>query len=87
MRTTVRKIGNSRGVLIPSALLAACRIETEIELRIDEGRLVMEPVRAPRAGWFDSVAANKEAAAGLLDWPDVLPGDDNDDGDDRDWVW
>ena len=87
MRTTVRKIGNSRGVLIPSALLTACRIEPEIELRIDEGRLVLEPVRAPRAGWFDSVAANKDAVAGLVDWPDVLPGGDNDDGDDRDWVW
>ena len=81
MRTTVRKIGNSRGVLIPAALLAACRIETEIDLRIDEGRLVLEPVRAPRAGWFDSFAANKEAAAGLVDWPDVLPGDD------KDWEW
>lgn len=78
MRTTVRKIGNSRGVLIPAALLAACRIEDEIELRLDNGRLVMEPVRAPRAGWFDNAVASKETAAA---WPDVLPGDD------KDWVW
>ena len=81
MRTTVRKIGNSRGVLIPAALLAACRIENEIELRIDEGRLVMEPVRAPRAGWFDNFVVNKDTAAGLHDWPDVLAGDD------KDWAW
>lgn len=81
MKTTVRKIGNSRGVLIPAALLAACRIENEIELHIDEGRLIMEPVRAPRAGWFDNFVANKETAAGLLDWPDVLAGDD------KDWTW
>lgn len=78
MRTTVRKIGNSRGVLIPAALLAACRIEDEIDLHIEEGRLVMEPVRAPRAGWFDNFATGKKIAAA---WPDVLPGDD------KDWAW
>jgi antitoxin MazE len=81
MRTTVRKIGNSRGVLIPAALLAACRIENEIELHIADGRLVMEPVRAPRAGWFDNFDAGKETATGSSDWPDVLAGDD------KDWVW
>jgi antitoxin MazE len=81
MRTTVRKIGNSRGVLIPAALLAACRIENEIELHIADGRLVMEPVRAPRAGWFDNFGASKETTARSPEWPDVLSGDD------RDWVW
>ena len=81
MKTTVRKIGNSRGVLIPAALLSACHIENEIELRIEEGRLVMEPVRAPRAGWFDNFAASKENAGALHDWPDVLAGDD------KDWAW
>ena len=79
MIITVRKIGNSRGILIPAALLAACRIENEIELHVDEGRLVMGPVRAPRAGWFDKLAAEKEAAG--TGWPDVLPGGD------KDWAW
>ena len=78
MRTAVRKIGNSRGVLIPAALLAACRIEDEIELHIEQGRLVIEPVRAPRAGWFDSFAPSKETAAA---WSDVLAGDD------KEWAW
>ena len=81
MKTTVRKIGNSRGVLIPAALLAACRIENEIELHIDDGRLVIAPVRAPRAGWFNNFTENKDTAAALHDWPDVLAGDD------ADWVW
>jgi antitoxin MazE len=78
VRTTVRKIGNSRGVLIPAALLAACRIEDEIELHIDDGRLVIEPVRAPRAGWFDNFATSRETTEA---WPELLSGDD------KDWVW
>jgi antitoxin MazE len=53
MRTTLRKIGNSRGVLIPAALLAECGISDEIELRLEGTRIVIEPVKAPRAGWFD----------------------------------
>ena len=78
MKTTVRKIGNSRGVLIPAALLAACRIENEIELHIHDGRLIMAPVRAPRAGWFDNVVVGRETTA---EWPDVLAGDD------KEWTW
>ncbi|WP_373509646.1 AbrB/MazE/SpoVT family DNA-binding domain-containing protein [Thiocapsa sp.] len=53
MRTTLRKIGNSRGVLIPAALLAKCGIRDEIELRLEGSRIVIEPVSRARAGCFD----------------------------------
>ena len=52
MKSTVRKIGNSRGVLIPASFLAACEIENEIELHLDGNRIVIEPIRSPRVGWF-----------------------------------
>lgn len=57
MYTTLRKIGNSRGVLIPAALLAECGISNEIELRLENGRIVIEPARAARDGWFDGYQA------------------------------
>jgi antitoxin MazE len=53
MKSTLRKIGNSRGILIPASFLAACEIDNEIELRLDGNRIVIEPVRAPRDGWFE----------------------------------
>jgi len=67
MRTTLRKVGNSRGVLIPAALLAECRIEGAVELTVEAGRLVITPVKAPRAGWFDGYQADEDedAWAGL----------------------
>ena len=41
MKTTLRKIGSSRGAMIPAPLLAACEIMDEVELTIEEGRLIL----------------------------------------------
>lgn len=53
MRAALRKVGNSRGILIPAALLAECRIEGAVDLTVENGRLVITPLQEPRAGWFD----------------------------------
>ncbi|BCU05745.1 AbrB/MazE/SpoVT family DNA-binding domain-containing protein [Allochromatium tepidum] len=78
MRTTLRKIGNSRGVLIPAALLAECGIQDEIDLRLEGTRLIIEPVPTTRAGWFDGYRAEDDPDA----WAD-LPVD----ADSGDWQW
>jgi len=78
MRTSLRKIGNSRGIIIPAALLAAAEIGDEVELRQEAGRLVIESVKAPRAGWFDGYNAEEDEDF----WAD-LPFDEGID----EWVW
>lgn len=78
MRTTLRKIGNSRGVLIPAALLVECGISDEIELRLEGARIVIEPVRAPRVGWFEGYRAADDADA----WEGLPPGSDS-----EEWEW
>ena len=62
MRTSLRKIGNSRGIIIPTALLATCDIEAEVEMRVENNRIIIEPV-APvlRQGWFEKYIAEKDA--------------------------
>lgn len=82
MRTTIRKVGNSRGVLIPAALLAQCQIESAVELTVEEGRLVIVPVRAPRAGWAEAAAAIAAQGEDEPLWPARF--DDEEDGE---WVW
>ena len=53
MRTTIRKIGNSRGVLIPAAFLASCQIEDQVEMQLQDRQIVIKPVRRKlRDGWF-----------------------------------
>ena len=50
MRAQVKKWGNSASVRIPASVLAATglRIDQEVEIREDEGRVVIEPVADSR---------------------------------------
>ena len=46
MLSTVRQIGNSRGVLIPAAFLALCQIEDQVDMRFEDGAIIIKPVNA-----------------------------------------
>ena len=54
MLSQLRKIGNSRGIIIPAALLEACELGDEVDLRLEGKTLVIEALNAPRKAWFDS---------------------------------
>lgn len=79
MRSTLRKIGNSRGVLIPASLLAACEIDGEIEMHLEGGRIVIEPVSTPRAGWFDQFQPDADEDV----WKDM----EETDKETEEWKW
>ena len=64
MRANLRKVGNSRGIIIPASLLASCELGDEVELSLVGKTLVIEAVKKPRTNWFD----NYQTA----DDPDVL---------------
>ncbi len=53
MRTSLRKVGNSRGVIIPAVLLAACEMGDEVDIKLEGKNLVIASVKEPRAGWFE----------------------------------
>lgn len=53
MRISLRNVGNSRGIIIPAALLAACEIEDEVEVILEGKTLLLVPIHTPRAGWFN----------------------------------
>lgn len=78
MRSTLRKIGNSRGVIIPAALLNACGLTETVELRLEGSRLIIEAFKTPRADWFRGYDAPRD-----LDAWDGLPLD----ADTVDWEW
>ena len=54
MRTSIVRIGNSRGIRIPKALLEQCRLEGTVELDVRDGQLVVRPVDRPRLGWDEA---------------------------------
>ena len=87
MLTSVRQIGNSRGVLIPAAFLASCQIEDQVDLQLQDGQIVIKPVkRRLRVGWFDQTTPTSEVVlaqerAEAQDWSDAPIVDDSE------WVW
>ena len=78
MRTNLRKVGNSRGLIIPAALLAACEMGEEVDIRLEGKNLVIAPIKAPRADWFTGYLpeADIEPLA-------ILPIDEGG----EEWVW
>jgi len=51
MQVDVVRIGNSRGIRLPAAILKQCGIVSKVELEVEKGRLVMKPVKVPRQSW------------------------------------
>ena len=76
------RIGNSRGLRIPKALLDEASLTEEVELRAEPGKLTVRAVDAPRAGWAEVARRARTAEDDqLLDPPF------RNDFDDYDWRW
>jgi len=61
MITTIRRMGNSQGVLIPKPLLQQVGLLDEAEMRVEGDALVLRRLKAaPREGWAE---ASRELAA------------------------
>lgn len=54
MKSSIVRIGNSRGIRIPKALLEQCGLEDTVELEVEGDRLIIRPARSPREGWADA---------------------------------
>jgi antitoxin MazE len=81
MRASLIRIGNSKGLRIPKPVLEQCGFESEVELRVEPGRLVVLPVAAPRAGWNEAFARAGSEQELLL--PDAVRSE----FDDAEWTW
>ena len=78
MRTTLLRIGNSQGVILPKAILAEVGFERDIDMAVEGGAVVLRnPEGHPRQGW---ASASREIAAAeddALAWPEFAnTGDD-----------
>jgi antitoxin MazE len=79
MITEIRRVGNSRGIIIPKPMLKEAGLEKEAEIALERGAIVLrKPLRNPREGWAE--ASRRIAAAGddRLIWPEFGNRDDGD---------
>ncbi len=63
MLATIRRLGNSQGILIPKPLLQQVGLVDQAEMRVEGDALVLRrPKAAPRSDW--AAASRKLAALG-----------------------
>jgi antitoxin MazE len=73
MRASVRKLGNSSGVIIPKSLLRdlGVTVGDRVEMALEAGRIVLVPIRRrARAGWSEASQSIAEARDDPLVWPE-----------------
>jgi antitoxin MazE len=88
MKARIVRIGNSRGIRIPQPLLKQTGLADEVDIRVEDNRLVITPVEPdptpPRKGW--AKAFKEMAAAGddaLLAGDQPVPSR----WDEEEWEW
>ncbi len=53
MRTTIRKIGNSKGIIIPSSFLTETGLEDSVEMSLVDHTIVIRPaLKELREDWY-----------------------------------
>lgn len=85
MKTKIVKIGNSRGIRIPKSFIDESGLKSEVELELDNGKIIIKPISKAREVW--ELAFRKMAKAGddsLLD-SDVVHKLSN--WDEEEWEW
>jgi antitoxin MazE len=78
MRTAIRKLGNSSGVIIPKSMLADIGIAAgdAVDLSLEDSRIIITPQkRKPREGWaqaFDEVEELGDEDLAWLEFPNAV---------------
>jgi antitoxin MazE len=83
MKVNLIPIGNSKGVRIPASVIKACGLSDELEMRVENGVILLAPARHVREGWG---AAFHKMAAAEDDTP-VTPEALDNAFDTEDWTW
>ena len=70
MEARLIRIGNSRGIRIPKALIEAAGLDAPLRMRVVDSGLLIERVGEPRVGWAAAARELRDRGDdGLLDDP------------------
>lgn len=82
MKLKLVRIGNSRGVRIPKAVIQQCGFGDTVEAHVEEDRLVA-PERRARQGWKNAFAAAGSSARDASAFKTLPPSQFDAEG----WTW
>ena len=79
MITLIRRLGNSRGIIIPKPILKGAGLEEEAEMALERGAIVLrKPRQHPRLGWAKASRRLAESGDDHMAWPEFSNRDDKD---------
>jgi len=81
MRASIIKIGNSRGLRLPKAIIEQCGFDNEVEIQVRNNEVIIRPIKRPRHDWeeaFKNMA--KKGDDHLIEFPDSQ-------WDKEEWEW
>ena len=82
MKTRLVRIGNSRGVRLPKAIIAQAGLTDEVELGVRDGAVVIARATSARSGWADAARQMRQRDEDrLLDAPTPTRFDE------KEWQW
>ncbi len=82
MKTRLVRIGNSRGVRLPKAIIAQAGLTEEVELDVRDGAVVIARAPSARSGWADEARQMRQRGEDLLLDPPVPTLFDE-----KEWEW
>ena len=81
MKSAIRKMGNSHGVIIPKPLLEeiGAKANDPVDVKVKKGKIILSPApHHPRAGWAEASKQLRDAGEGGLVWPEFPNDGDKD---------
>jgi antitoxin MazE len=54
MKAKIIKIGNSKGIRLPKAVVEQCDFKDEVSLLVKENKLIITSHKKPRQGWAEA---------------------------------
>ena len=87
MKLAIIKIGNSRGIRLPKAILEQVGFEDSVEIEVRGGEVILRlPEHKPREGWEEQFRAAFEKHGPPED-EELLLGDFPNEFDHTEWTW
>ena len=85
METTIVKIGNSKGLIIPKKLLSTFGEARQVDIQVKDGGLLITPLTESKARSNWEQLFNDAIAKGFTPENDVI--DIENDFDKKEWTW
>ena len=57
MKTSIVRIGNSKGIRLPKSVLDQCHLKDTVELEVEADELIIKPAYSPRSGWAEAFSS------------------------------